>query len=403
MAFMHSNRWRYILHPDKCVALTYGDTSNSKFNFKLGEENIKNEITALHVGIPLSTSGNVKDHIARASSNGKRKMYSLFGLGSKSGGLTPIVSAKLYNSFSIPTMLYGDQIIDYKRGEIEQLEVTQRQICRRIQFLPKNSSNPTSIMPLGIMPIQMKIMYDRLLMFFGILCLPMNNIYKQLMLLRLTQIVTCSLPSWNSPISRMWQCVQRFNLEEAVIEMLTSAIFPTKPAWKLKIRDLIGCEIRRDFRTTSSMYNRHEICQNICDISETSAGLMKPTAWWTLSRLKPELLIPCKNIMRLATDCHDLRVKNSGINCICVLCDFFEIETIDHFLNSCNAYSDEHAKLTLITRKYINAYSRTSVLFAFNEVNVDTEDMIEISKIILSMTNKRSRMMRAYVGNTGCS
>ncbi|CAH1780934.1 unnamed protein product, partial [Owenia fusiformis] len=143
------------------------------------------------------TNNKFTEHVKQGISRGKRKLFSLFGLGHKSGGLPPLLAIKLYNSFVIPTMLYGDQIINYNTQDLEMMEVTQREIGRRVQFFPSTASNPTSIMPVGLTTIKSRIDYDKLLMFFGILTLPMTNIYKQLLMMRLTSFFFQG-DSWDS-------------------------------------------------------------------------------------------------------------------------------------------------------------------------------------------------------------
>ncbi|CAH1789488.1 unnamed protein product, partial [Owenia fusiformis] len=395
ISFKHSSKWRYTLHPQKCVALTYG--SNEKYAFNLGTDTIKNVTKAKHVGIPLSTTGDFSDHTKHAISSGKRKLFTLFGLGHKTNGLSPILATKLYNSFTVPTFLYGDQIINYKQRDVEMMEVAQREIGRRIQFLPSNCSNPMSTMPLGMCSVKLKMDYDKLLMFFSIITLPMTNIYKQLLMMRFMSIFIQG-KKWDSPIYRMWECIKRHNLLDYVINMITNANFPSKYTWKRIIRNIIGTKQRNDYNTICAMYKRHDIGVKISDVSTNRSGLLKPCIWWLLAKMKPENLPVCKIMMRLSTDCHELRVKNSGLNCICVLCNTFEVETIEHFLSSCEAYFDEHARLTSIINKYGNPCDLKSVVFGYHE-HITENDMIQIGEIVLQMSIKRARLMRAYTGN----
>ncbi|CAH1796401.1 unnamed protein product [Owenia fusiformis] len=274
---------------------------------------------------------NYSGHVKEAIVNGKRKLFSLFGLGHKTGGLSPLVATKLYNSYSIPTMLYGDQLINYKPSDVEMLEVAQRQIGRRLQSLPVHSSNPSATMPLGMNSMSLRIDYDMLLMLFGLLTLPISNIYKQFTITRLIPIIFFKETTWDSPIRQMWDRVRKYNLTELLTNMIVNGIYLTKGSWKRFIKLEVNDKQRAIYRTTCNTYRRHDVCLNICDVKDGATGPLRPCVWWTLAKMKPELLAQCKTMMRLATDSHDFRVKNDGINSTCFLCDMFEIETLDHF------------------------------------------------------------------------
>ncbi|CAH1792813.1 unnamed protein product [Owenia fusiformis] len=255
-------------------------------------------------------------------------------------------------------------------------------------------------MPLGMNSMTLRIDYDMLLMLFGLLTLPISNIYKQLTITRLIPIIFFKETTWDSPIRQMWDRVRKYNLTELLTNMIVNGIYLTKGSWKRFIKLEVNDKQRAIYRTTCNTYRRHDVCLNICDVKDGATGPLRPCVWWTLAKMKPELLTQCKTMMRLATDSHDFRVKNDGINSTCFLCDMFEIETLDHFLFSCTNFSDERIKLAKILDKYSSngLTDNKNIIFNFNG-NVTYSDMAGISNIIHVMYIKRAKLISQYAGN----
>jgi hypothetical protein len=81
-------------------------------------------------------------------------------------GMSPIVSAKLWQTYVIPRSLYGIEVLNYTNTDILKFERLQLQICRQIQGLPNRTANAAVYILLGLEPIQSVV--DKLLLtFFG--------------------------------------------------------------------------------------------------------------------------------------------------------------------------------------------------------------------------------------------
>jgi hypothetical protein len=81
-------------------------------------------------------------------------------------GMSPIVSAKLWQTYVIPRSLCGIEVLNDTKTDILKFERLQLQICRQIQGLPNRTANAAVYILLGLEPIQSVV--DKLLLtFFG--------------------------------------------------------------------------------------------------------------------------------------------------------------------------------------------------------------------------------------------
>ena len=78
--------------------------------------------------------------------------------------MSPIVSAKLWQTYAIPRSLYGIEVLNYTKTDILKFERLQLQICRQIQGLPNRTAKAAVYILLGLEPIQSVV--DKLLLAF---------------------------------------------------------------------------------------------------------------------------------------------------------------------------------------------------------------------------------------------
>ncbi|CAG2236421.1 unnamed protein product [Mytilus edulis] len=136
-----------------------------QLNVYLGDKKIdeKNEVKHLGLIRTIKNKVNIEDRLKVA----RRTIYAMLGPGlSARKGMSPIVSARLWQTYALPRSLYGIEVLNYTKSDITKLERLQLQICRQIQGLPKRVASAANYCLLGIEPIQSTV--DRLLLnFFG--------------------------------------------------------------------------------------------------------------------------------------------------------------------------------------------------------------------------------------------
>ncbi|XP_076084498.1 uncharacterized protein LOC143055253 [Mytilus galloprovincialis] len=136
-----------------------------QLNVYLGDQKIdeKNEVKHLGLIRTIKNKVNIEDRLKVA----RRIIYAILGPGlSARKGMTPIVSARLWQTYALPRSLYGIEVLNYTKADITKLERLQLQICRQIQGLAKRVASAGFYCLHGIEPIQSTV--DRLLLtFFG--------------------------------------------------------------------------------------------------------------------------------------------------------------------------------------------------------------------------------------------
>ena len=166
---------------------------------------------------------NIEDRLKIA----RRTVYALLGPGLHARkGLSPIVSAKLWQTFVIPRGLYGIEVLNYTKTDILKLQL---QICRQIQGLPNRTENATVYILLGLEPIQSLV--DKLLLtFFGCIIQDEDSIEYRFVERQL------QMPSENinTFVNRLKAVLHKYGLPKPDELLETVA---TTQQWKITVKD----------------------------------------------------------------------------------------------------------------------------------------------------------------------
>ncbi|CAH1780848.1 unnamed protein product, partial [Owenia fusiformis] len=323
------------------------------------------------------------DYITDVISRGKRKFFSLLGLGSLTGGLSPLTASRLYTTYSLNTMLYGCAVIQYTPQEVERLEIVHREIGRRVQNLPKGSANPIATTPLGLSKISRKIDIYRLMFFWGILSLPMSNIYKCVAIHRLVQIMN-GVGHSMSPLVSMWNTVVRYNMRGSVVKMLGTAQYGSKFSWSKKVKMIVGNSDLQSLRIMCSLYSSLKwYCESL-----TTTPTLCPTIWWKICQEFPMMKKSCQLMLHLQTGC--FRFSESMCPC-CNSC----YDTIEHFMLHCEALADVRRPLAIFFNEmHLMSNDQKMRMSLGIQVSIDDIDtLVFISGIVTQMYTKRNSLI----------
>ena len=109
-------------------------------NWTLGSNVIEAVLNHPHLGILRSVHGSM----ARTNlqlSKGCSSFFALNRYGSRFGCLHPIIALKLYSTFSLPRLLYGAELWDLTKTELNMFEHLHRKMLRTtFRFRTKHSS-----------------------------------------------------------------------------------------------------------------------------------------------------------------------------------------------------------------------------------------------------------------------
>jgi hypothetical protein len=89
---------------------------------------------------------------------GRRTVYALMGAGLHGfSGLNPRASIHLINSYVIPRLLYGLDMIQLTASDVKYLNVYFNKLIKQIQHLPERIANAGALLLLGQIPIEGQI------------------------------------------------------------------------------------------------------------------------------------------------------------------------------------------------------------------------------------------------------
>ena len=144
-----------------------GGKNREKMSWKLGDSNIDEVEETTHIG--LTRNSNLKNSIGDRIQKGRRCMYGLLGAGLHGkNGVNPIVSHKLYTTFSRPRIIYGLEVLNLLEGEKAELDRYERKFLKQIQGLPDRCPSVAVYTLLGTTPITAHIEKNALTTFFNI-------------------------------------------------------------------------------------------------------------------------------------------------------------------------------------------------------------------------------------------
>ena len=115
----------------------------------------------------------------------KSVVYSAKSLGSAQVPVSPKALSNIYWSIAIPRMLYGLDVTAVNDKCICSLENSHRTFAKYIQNIPQNTPNPAPLATLGWLSISAYIAFIKIMFIVRTLCLPVSNVYRQVMVYRL--------------------------------------------------------------------------------------------------------------------------------------------------------------------------------------------------------------------------
>ena len=85
-------------------------------------------------------------------------MYALLGSGMHGkNGISPIITVQMWNTFVIPRLLHGIELLDVRKKDLEDLEVYQRKILKQLQSLPERTASVAVLGLVGVKTIEAQI------------------------------------------------------------------------------------------------------------------------------------------------------------------------------------------------------------------------------------------------------
>jgi hypothetical protein len=147
----------YIIHPHKTQSLAIGSTE--KLELELDGKPVTQVKSFTHLGITRDVDDRghltLDDPIDSRVSLARRTGYALMGAGYHgANGLSPAITASMYNAFVSPRLLYGLETLVLCK---KHLETYQKETLLRLQSLPPRTAKSGFYLLIGILPVEARL------------------------------------------------------------------------------------------------------------------------------------------------------------------------------------------------------------------------------------------------------
>ena len=162
---------RYILQPVKSVVLEIlnklrRSVLHHSDGWDLDGVKMPTVDRAMHVGICRSADTDesaVTENIKRA----RRTMYSLMSAGLHGeNGLDPETSLHLYQTYVLPLLLYGMEVVLPRQKYMNMLDKFNKRKIKHMLWLPVTTADPAIYILSGTLPVEAMV-HQHVLIFFG--------------------------------------------------------------------------------------------------------------------------------------------------------------------------------------------------------------------------------------------
>jgi exonuclease III len=255
---------------------------------------------------------------------GRRTAYSLMGAGLHGlNGLGAACCCSMWNTFVIPRLLHGLEVLHLTKKDIQSLEAYQMTVMKQIQHLPQRTSNAITLLLLGQQPIEAAI-DKRMLLVFGD-AVRRDSVERDVVMRQLAMKTSTS----NSWVTAVRLVLQKYSLPSHH-QLVESP--PSKLSWKRMVKNSVASywtrELLRKARLQSTLkYINLENCK-IGTIHQV---------WDTVTDARDATRASAK--VKLLTGSYTLQANKAvfnqfQVNKTCLLCDDGP-EDRKHFLVDC--------------------------------------------------------------------
>ena len=326
----YSTLERYLLQPVKSVVMPVPgrgkkpvDTGDFVWTINGKPMPIVQETT--HMGIKRSAISNeatVEENIKKA----RKMLYSLMGSGLHGyNGLDPETAVHIYQTYVLPTLVYGLEVILPEKKYMDMLERSNKKFLKHILGVPDTTADPAVYILTGTIPLE-GVIHKRALSLFGNICrLDDTSIEVQLAERQLT-VKDDRSHSWYIAVKNI---MRKYGLPEP-LDLLQCP--QSKVAWKHRVNKHINNYWVRFVKERASLYPSVQYLAVDNYASGRSHHLLK-----SCKNARETTRVHTK--LKLATGTYILQTNRASFNQnmvdpTCLLCKSAE-ETTQHFLLEC--------------------------------------------------------------------
>jgi hypothetical protein len=334
-AFSYSQKWRFDFNPDKCTILVFGKDASPSHTLKLGNAEIPVKKAEVHMGILLTNDTESEScFIKRKVNSAMKAFFAIQNLGSRTVPVSLPVVSKLYWSNCVSRLSYGLEVMKLSESSVQSLEQAHGYMAKLAQAMPKQTANVTCLATIGWRCMATHIDIVRLLFLWRILLLPMDNIYKRIVLLRLCYHMYNPTGQHLGPLAAIVAVYNKHGLTDVLDNALKTGVCMNMSRFKSLVYAHAVDHENKQFSVTCLLYKSLTLF-NMCITG------IKMWPWWTFAHHFPQYLYKVRVLCRMLIEQNCLNsvvCRFDHSSPLCKLCDAREVETVCHMLFSCAYY-----------------------------------------------------------------
>ena len=332
IAYRYSRQWRFHFNASKSEVIIFGQDKCSSTNLRLGDSVIVAVDVTKHMGVCLANSDKLKvQYVDGKILNSKCKVFATIGLGNERIPTSINVASRLYWTSILPSLLHGVETADYPDAAQANLEQFHGQSAKYFQNLPLQSPNVSCLATIGWKSMESHINILMLTFLWRLLLLPMNCVYKRVVLIRLWYHMYVVDGKHQGPT---WNMLQRFR-EYGLIGILsdvmnTGYVMPIQEFKRLVHNLVINNELKR-YKISCHLYSSLKLFKNCIPN-------IKMWPWWLFCLKNPKATRNVRTLLRIMCGRSELRsdkIKFGAISNVCYKCDLNVMDSITHVVFEC--------------------------------------------------------------------
>ena len=324
---------RYVLQPEKSVVMVIPggkksrDTQPDVSGWTIYGKEMPVVTETMHMGLrrsSISEDITINENIKKS----RRSFYSLMSADLQ--GMDPETSIQLYQTYVMPVLLYGLEVVLPKQKSLETLERIHKKFMKHILTLPVNTADTAIYILSGTIPIE-GYLHKRALSLYGNICRLDQTSTEWRLAERQLSTKTDKSNSWYIAIKKIFV---KYGLSDP-FDMLFKPI--AKLTWKRIVNQHVDQYWEDKIKFESTLYPSLRFLST----STYTCGRRHPL----LQDVRNQQEIPRVRLkLKLVTGTYILQVNRSSFNQnridpTCLLCGNGD-ENMEHFILECSALSD---------------------------------------------------------------
>ena len=200
------------------------------------------------------------------------------------------------------------------------------------QNLPTNTPNASHLALIGWQTIDSKVAIMKLIFLWRILCLPIDNVYRRVVMYCLHLcLYEGNYVNLRSPTYSMFTYVTRYNLTDTLVNCMQSHNQGKINRYKKIIKNVVKDHERMCWKATMLMFHKLPLYDScVTDIQ------MHP--WWHFAKSTPSYFRQASSIVAIICGAQPKFFQCNFNSSLCGLCCERQLETPEHILFKCTAF-----------------------------------------------------------------